>query len=187
MPSLANLLQSYQPTANSELQAQQQMLALLDQQPANLFERTNLAGHFVAGALLLSPDLQATLLTHHHQLNRWLQPGGHADGQEDLLQAALREAAEESGINQITPLAETIFDLDVHQIPANAAKNEPAHFHYEARFLLRAPHLNFQISPESNALRWFSLAEIDRYEWDQSLTRLFSKWRHFVQNSSLKV
>lgn len=94
------------------------------------FLRSNLAGHFTGSAWLVSGDGQRALLMHHRKLNRWLQPGGHADGDTDLARVALREAEEESGLSELV-VEPDIFDLDRHRIPARG--EEPEHWHYDAR------------------------------------------------------
>ena len=119
------------------------------------FERGHAAGHITGSVWMLNPEGDKALLTLHHKLGRWMQTGGHADGDADLLRVALREAAEESGIDGITPVSTEIFDIDIHRIPANLQKGEPEHYHYDVRFLLRAPHEHFTVSPESDALAWW--------------------------------
>ena len=120
------------------------------------FERSHLAGHITGSAWLLSPDGTKALLTLHRKLGLWLQPGGHADGDADVLRVALREAQEESGICGITPLSSHIYDVDVHSIPAHPDSGAPEHLHYDIRYLLQAPHERFVLSHESVALVWYS-------------------------------
>lgn len=122
------------------------------------FRRTHALGHLTGSAWLLSPEGDAALLTLHRKLKRWLQPGGHADGDADLLRVALREAEEESGIVGIHPLSTDIFDVDIHLIPARPG--EPEHRHYDVRYLLRAPHRRFVCSAESEALAWLPIARL---------------------------
>ena len=122
-----------------------------------VFERSHAAGHITGSAWLLNPAGDKVLMTLHRKLKRWLQPGGHADGQTDTLAVALREAEEESGIPGITPVSEDIFDVDIHLIPARPG--EEAHYHYDIRYLLRAPHEQFSVSDESEALEWWSAAD----------------------------
>ena len=93
------------------------------------------------------------LLAHHRKLGRWLQPGGHSDGDPDTLAVALREAREESGLD-VRALDDAIFDIDVHRIPARG--REPAHLHFDVRFLVQAEHDRFRVSDESHALAWVS-------------------------------
>ena len=140
-----------------------------------LFERHHPPGHFTGSAWLVGADGACVLLTHHRKLGRWLQLGGHADGDADLAQVALREAQEESGLEDLV-VEPAIFDLDRHAIPARGS--EPEHWHYDVRFVVRATGSEvFAISEESLALAWKPIAEIavDPAS-DESLRRMAGKW-----------
>ncbi len=141
------------------------------------FCRSHAAGHITGSAWLLSPDEKRALLTLHRKLGRWLQPGGHADGDADTLRVALREAEEESGISGIEPLSTSIFDIDIHEIPARPQSGEPAHLHYDIRYLLRAPHGEFCVSEESDALAWFRPDELDALRPEESIARMCRRWQ----------
>lgn len=139
------------------------------------FTREALEGHFTGSAWLVSADGERVLLTHHRKLGRWLQLGGHADGNRDLAQVALREAEEESGLAGLAVLPE-LFDLDRHRIPARG--DEPEHWHYDVRYVVRAgANEGFVVSEESHALAWRSIREIaDDPASDESLRRMAQKW-----------
>lgn len=139
------------------------------------YVRERLAGHFTASAWLVDRGGMRALLTHHRKLDRWLQPGGHADGDRDLARAALREAQEESGLPGLR-VAPAIFDLDRHRIPAH--KGVPAHWHYDVRFVVRAGDDEaFVVSDESHALAWRDIAALATDEGaDASLRRMAAKW-----------
>lgn len=128
------------------------------------FERRHPAGHITGSAWLLNPAGDKALMTQHRKLKRWLQPGGHADGQSDTLAVALREAEEESGICGITAVSDDIFDIDVHLIPARPG--EAAHYHYDIRYLLRAPHEACVVSDESDALAWWGVSDFSAHSGD---------------------
>jgi 8-oxo-dGTP pyrophosphatase MutT (NUDIX family) len=145
--------------------------------------RSCVPGHVTASAWIVAPDHRRFLLTHHRKLNRWLQLGGHVDGEAHVHRAALREAREESGMHEFTfiggdaridAVAPLPLDLDVHVIPARGA--EPEHEHHDIRFLLvAAPHQELAISDESNDLRWFDAAEFAAIDSDASVARLLAK------------
>lgn len=99
-------------------------------------ERSNLAGHLTASAFVVDRERRHLLLIHHKALGRWLQPGGHADGEPDLLAVARREVREETGLDQLQPITTRPFDLDIHSIPER--KGVPEHLHYDVRFLFEA-------------------------------------------------
>ncbi len=141
--------------------------------------RSCVPGHITASAWILSPDRRSALLTHHKKLGRWLQLGGHVDGEAVIEASALREAREESGMAhfEFEPWAGDVLvplDLDVHSIPAR--RTEPEHDHWDVRFLLRAmPGQELVLSEEGTDLRWFSLAEIPTVTDEESVLRLLRK------------
>ena len=142
---------------------------------ANAARRERQAGHLTGSAWLVSADGERVLLTHHRKLDRWLQLGGHADGDADLARVALREAEEESGLLDLEVEA-IVFDLDRHRIPARG--DEPEHWHYDVRFVVRARGSEaFVVGEESHALAWRDVAEIARDDAaDVSLRRMARKW-----------
>ena len=139
------------------------------------YGRERLAGHFTGSAWLVDRSGARVLLTHHRKLGRWLQLGGHADGDADLARVALREAEEESGLTGLT-LEPGLFDLDRHWIPARP--DVPAHWHYDARFVVRAgPDEEFVVSEESLDLAWRDIPElVDDPSADESVRRMAWKW-----------
>lgn len=138
------------------------------------FERSHTAGHITGSAWLLNPAGNKALLTLHRKLGLWLQPGGHADGDADILRVARREAEEESGIAGIVPLSAEIYDVDIHAIPAHPASGAAAHLHYDIRYLMQAPSEEYAISHESKALAWYSEQELHGLDpaADDSVLRL---------------
>jgi len=138
-------------------------------------ERSLSFGHLTGSAWLVDAAGTRVLLTHHRKLDRWLQLGGHADGDVDLARVALREAEEESGLRDLVVEAE-IFDLDRHEIPARG--DEPAHWHYDVRHVVRAlGGEDFVVSDESHALGWCDIAALAVDEsTDASLRRMARKW-----------
>ena len=139
------------------------------------FLRERLDGHFTASALLLSADGRRTLLTHHRKLDRWLQPGGHADGDIDLARVALTEATEESGLAGLR-VEGGIFDLDRHWIPER--KGVPGHWHHDVRYVVRAgTDERYVVGEESHDLAWLEVDLVATDEtMDPSLRRMARKW-----------
>jgi 8-oxo-dGTP pyrophosphatase MutT (NUDIX family) len=140
-----------------------------------VFTRTHLAGHFTGSAWVVSRDGERALLLHHAKLDRWLQPGGHADGDTDFGRVALREAEEETGLGGLV-VESGIFDLDRHGIPARGA--EPEHWHWDVRYVVRCtsdetPRLN----SESRAFAWRAIDELaGDGSLDPSIRRMAARW-----------
>lgn len=140
--------------------------------------RTCLPGHVTASAWIIAHDRRRFLLTHHAKLDRWLQLGGHVDGDSDLARSALREAREESRMDRFETFSRdgrpVAIDLDVHPIPARGA--ESAHEHHDFRFLLvAAPGQEPRASAESREVRWFEPHELESVTREESVLRLARK------------
>lgn len=171
---LLSLLRDYNPICDEDAQARKRIIEFVTTNP-DCFERTLAKGHITASAWLLNKTGEKALLMHHAKLNLWVQPGGHCDGDFDVLAVAIKEAQEESGINAIMPVNKAIFDLDVHLIPAR--KDEPEHYHYDVRFLLQVvSDEDININHESLALRWFGKNRQELPTDSPSILRMFSKW-----------
>ena len=149
---------------------------------SDCLERSCAPGHLTGSAWLVDQTGGRVLLTHHRKLNKWLQLGGHADGDGDLARVALREAEEESGLNDLV-VEPAIFDLDRHMIPARG--NEPAHWHYDVRFVVRAGGSEaFVVTDESHALAWRDIAAVEHdASLDESLRRMARRWLASKRNT----
>lgn len=167
-------LQRYRDQWQGEAAAVAQFETFMHTQ-ANAFERSNATGHFTGSCWLVSADGARVLLMHHRKLDRWLQPGGHADGDTDLARVAWREAQEETGVIDLR-VEGGIFDIDLHRIAARG--DEAEHWHYDVRYVLRAGvDDRFTINQESRALAWRVVADVAADDdFDASLRRMARKW-----------
>ncbi len=153
--------------------ARRSILAFCDEHDDALV-RTCLEGHLTGSAVVVDPSREATLLIHHRKLDLWLQPGGHADGEGDLGQVALREAEEETGLSDLALVTPAI-DLDIHEIPARG--DEPAHVHLDVRFLVLAPP-GAQAAPDAEetlGAEWVTAADPDGRMASAELRRLVGR------------
>lgn len=172
--ALLDALAAYAAFDAGEEEMRVRMHAFVAANPA-CFLRSSLTGHITASCWIVDTARQHGLLVWHKRLNRWLQPGGHVEPDDPtLLDAALREAREECGLTRLWPLAAGIFDLDVHPIPAKG--REPAHFHYDVRYLLEAdPGEPLVASPESREVAWVTFDQVTRLNPDVSMQRMLVK------------
>lgn len=171
--TLLQQLKHYSSIYREENVFKNQFIELL--QHPDAFQRTHLPGHITGSAWIVDVSKSKALLIHHAKLNRWLQPGGHADGDENVLRVALREAEEETGVKEYKILLEGIFDLDIHLIPDR--KDFPAHLHYDLRYLVQADTLDELIlSDESFNVAWISFDELPAFtENNSSINRMVEK------------
>lgn len=169
--TLLTYLNQYQPFDSAESAHRDTLIQFLNQTP-HPFSRTTRQGHITGSAVLVNTDTTAMLLIWHEKLGRWLQPGGHCEPDSDTSThaTALRELTEETGLSaQTVELVDTTpFDVDVHLIPAKG--NEPAHYHYDVRYLFRLTGEQM----EMEGARWVAISELAKIE-DESLARFGKK------------
>ncbi len=152
---------------------------------ADVFHCDLSPAHVTGSAWVVSPDRSQVLMMHHCKHDQWFQPGGHADGDADILRVALREASEETGIeaDQIRLLGGNIFDLDIHTIPASV--RGPEHQHIDIRFLVEINNeLFIPGNDESHDIRWVDLIDVTRFNNNRSTYRMMEKTRH-LRNTSI--
>ncbi len=146
----------------------QQILDLIDEH-ADIAVRTCRPGHLTGSAFVVDSSRMMCLLLFHTKLQRWLQPGGHADGDTNLAHVALREAEEETGISGLRVVIPAI-DVDIHLVDP---PKEDAHLHLDVRYLVIAPAGSEpEGNHESQALRWVTEAELLDFDVDDGLRRM---------------
>ena len=162
-------LRSWAARHPTRTQTARQFLDFVEQHE-DCAERSLKSGHLTASACVLDDSGAQMLLIEHRKLDQWLQPGGHADGDLDLLAVALREVEEETGVTA-QPLRTDILDLDRHRIPERPG--EPEHWHYDVRFLLGAPKGARPVgNEETHGARWVPFDQLNTLTRDDSVLRL---------------
>jgi 8-oxo-dGTP pyrophosphatase MutT (NUDIX family) len=173
---LIQKLENYSPEDDNEKAFRASFLSFIDAHP-DCFERSLQIGHITGSAWIVNKTYDKALLTHHRKLDRWLQLGGHADGETNIIKVSTKEAIEESGLSSIKLVSTEIFDIDIHTIPSR--KSDPEHLHYDIRMLFTAEESEpFTISNESNNLGWIPLDELSSYtQNNESILRMVRKTR----------
>lgn len=178
MPIL-ELLKQYKTTDDVENKMQADMIRFVEEHP-DCFERSLLKGHVTGSAWIVNTSGTEVLLIHHVKLDKWMQPGGHCDGDANVLNVAGKEAWEETGLT-VEPVLSAIFDIDNHLIPLR--REVPAHIHYDIRFLFRAEKEADELpgNNEVNSIRWVRLEDTDQYNATESVMRMVRKTALFRQ------
>lgn len=159
-----------------------QTIAFVEAHP-DCFERSLLEGHVTGSAWIVSPATDGdvpneprVLLIHHRKLDRWFQPGGHADGNPDVAAVALQEAEEETGLTDLQLVSSQIFDVDVHRIPQRG--QVPAHWHYDIRFqFISNDQILLGENREVKNIQWVTLDEAEQLADSESISRMVRKSR----------
>ncbi len=180
LAGVRRLLAGHRPADAREAAHVEQVGRLLDQ-GARAFRRDHYApGHLTASGFVLDGAHRRVLLVHHRRLGLWLQPGGHVEPSDaDLLAAARREVAEETGLVDLEPWP-GLLDVDVHRIPA--ARGEPEHLHHDLRFLFTARSGRPAAGDGVRAVRWVALEDVRDAGSDGSVLRAVARIRRLLED-----
>ena len=171
--SLLTLLDAYTTSDKTEQTMCQEIKEFVSANP-ECFERTLQTGHVTASGWIVSEDRSQVLLMHHRKLDRWFQPGGHCDGDPNVLEVAKKEVEEETGLQSFKLAQEGIFDVDIHLIPANS--KDQAHYHYDIRFLFEADSAQkLIINIESKDVKWIPVQQVQNLNDSESIMRMVRK------------
>ena len=175
--ALLTLLKQYQPRCLDEAGFRKRAIGFIEDHE-NCFERELWPAHVTGSVWVVNPSRSHVLLLHHKKLDQWFQPGGHADGDSDILEVALKEAQEETGLpsTAIRLISQKIFDIDIHEIPAIG--QYPRHDHVDIRFLVEIDdQLGVPGSDEAHQVLWIPLFQVPRYNNNRSTFRMVEKTR----------
>ena len=174
---LLQQLSNFTPADAEEERHCAEIMTLLSQSTAPFSRAHFEPGHVTASCFIVDPATGRLLLHHHKRLDRWLQMGGHVEGDELPPQAALREGMEESGLEDLRLMRGSVLDVDVHAIPAG--KGEPEHKHFDVRYvaLTLAPERLSRDVKESNELAWFELGRAEELMGEPGSSRAIRKIR----------
>lgn len=196
--SVADLLQRYLANLPTEAERMPVLLEQLAKTDCSLTNRKNMVGHLTASALVINQSSQV-LLIHHNGLKRWLQPGGHLNHNEEPESGARRELLEETGLGALGEIAllhssdssalDALpsgfnllpFDVDTHDIPANAAKSEGEHRHHDFQYIYQLDQQNAQPivlqEDEVAKYKWVTLGQLASGDYGRRLSRVATKLR----------
>ena len=176
--TLREIIESYAPCCEQEREDRRMMLKYLDEFP-DVLTRANETAHFTASGWVVSPDHTRVLMLYHNIYNSWSWPGGHADGEEDLLSVALREVQEETDINQVRPAIDSLYSLEILTVNAHfkCGRYVVPHLHLNLTYLLEADDSQgLHSKPDENsAVRWFPAAEAPGASSEPDMRVIYAK------------
>ncbi|MBR3610114.1 MAG: NUDIX hydrolase [Oscillospiraceae bacterium] len=176
----------YKPFNEQEEKDKELLLEWLEEK--DVFTRRNKKAHFTASAWVVNPKRTKVLMIYHNIYNSWAWLGGHADGMENLLAVAEKEAREESGITEIKPLSDDILSLEIVTVSGHEKKGEyvSAHLHLNVTYLFEAPEEQLlSVKPDENSgVMWIELDDIKNKStepWfvERIYSKLIAKMRQF--------
>ena len=176
--NLRQQIEAYTPYNAQEEKDKELILRYMDTFD-DVLTRDNEFAHFTASAWLVNQERTKVLMVYHNIYNSWSWVGGHADGEADLLQVAIKEAKEETGLQQVTPVTEDIFSLEILGVAAHEKRGKyvATHVHLNVTYLLEADEQELlRIKPDENSdIKWFPLEEAVAASTEPDLQVVYQK------------
>ncbi len=177
--TLRDTVANYLPRCEQEAEEHRVMLDWIDRFPDSILVRTNEFAHMTASAMVFDPDMRHVLMAYHNIYNSWAWTGGHADGDTDLYAVAMREAREETGIAQLTPLVPCPTALDILTVDGHYKRGKwvPAHLHLNLCYSFTAdPEQTLQIKPDENSgVQWIPVDRLTEYVSEPEMLPIYEK------------
>lgn len=145
----------------------------------NILTRDNEIAHITSSAFVLNKNKDKVLMVYHNIFNSWSWTGGHADGEEDLLHAAIKEVKEETGVEKICPISHDILSLDIIPVLGHIRKGKyvSPHLHISVAYLIEADENEpLVVKPDENSgVQWIPIKEIDSYSSEPHMKKIYKK------------
>lgn len=141
--------------------------------------RNNKVGHFTASNWIVNKDKTKVLMIYHNIYKSWAWTGGHADGEENLMNVAIKEAQEESNLKNIRPLSDGIFSLEVLTVDSHIKRGEyvSSHLHLNCTFLFEADEEEeLKIKADENSdVKWIDINEVVELTREENMKPIYKK------------
>ena len=170
---------AYKPDNEQEENEKRVVLKYIEQFPENILLRDNEFAHITSSGFIMNKALDKVLMIHHNIYNTWAWTGGHADGEEDLLTIAIKEAKEETGLTHIEPLTEEILSIDILPVWRHIKKEKPiaTHLHLNVAYVLIADEqAPLKVNEdETSGVRWIPVSEIETYSNETDIVKIYDR------------
>lgn len=172
-------LERFVPSNDQERAEWELTLKLAKAAPKDILTRQSMAYHVTSSGLIMNDSLDKMLMVHHNIYKTWAWTGGHADGDEDMLEVAIKEGKEETGLDHLEVFSDQIAAVDILPVYAHIKRGQvvPTHLHLNVSYVLRADeHQALTINEaENSGVKWVPIDEIDQYSNEPYLIALYQK------------
>lgn len=175
---MKELLEKYIPYNEQEEKDKEVMLKYLNDFP-NVYTRENEYGHFTASSWIVNKDRTKVLMIYHNIYDSWGWTGGHADGETNLYNVAVREANEETGITNLKPLTDGMFSIEILTVNGHVKRGKyvSSHVHLNVTYLFEADDtLSLHIKEDENSgVKWVDMDKAVSLSTEDNMKVVYQK------------
>lgn len=182
-------IKQYIPTDEQEENDKRLMLEYIRLFDTILTRECEIA-HFSSSGFVVNKKRDKVLMIYHNIYQSWAWTGGHADGQEDLLQVAIREVKEETGVQQVTPIQDTMISLEILPVWGHIKRGKyvPTHQHLNVTYLLEVDEEETLAikEDENSGVKWIPMNQIKEYSTEENMYFVYDKLIEKVKEKEVK-
>ncbi len=186
--SWIDLIKTYKPCNEQEEKDKRIILHCINTFD-DVLTRTNEIMHITSSTFILNKAKDKTLMIHHNIYNSWSWTGGHADGEENLLAIAIKEAREETGVKNVKPIVSDIFSLDILPVLGHMknGKYVSAHLHLSVAYLVEVNEDELLVvkSDENSDVKWIPIEKVNEYSNEPHMQKLYDKLILKIKESNI--
>ncbi len=172
-------INQFQPLTDSEKSDKQIILDYLSLVGDDILYRKSQLAHLTSSGFILNSSMTKTLMVHHNIYQTWAWTGGHADGDKDLLEIAIKEAKEETGLETIHPLTEEMLSLDILTVKGHYKRGKyiSTHLHLSAAYVMIADETDdLTVKPDENSdIAWINVKEMGKMSNEPEIIPVYQK------------
>ena len=172
-------IEAYQPKDAQESSEKKAILEYIKTFGDNILTRDNIFAHMTSSGFVMNRELTKVLMVHHNIYNTWAWTGGHADGEDNLLDVAIKEAREETGIQEVTPLMEEMASIDILPVWGHMKRGQyvATHMHLNASYILIGDEEEKLVinEEENSGVKWIPIEEIEKYSNEPEIIKVYYK------------
>ena len=176
--NLKEQIKEYNPYNEQEKVDKELMLEYIETF-SDVLTRKNRMCHFTASNWIVNKERTKVLMVYHNIYKSWAWTGGHVDGESDLLQVALREAKEETGLQNLKVLSNGLYGIQVLTVNSHIKRGEfvPSHLHLDGCFLLEADEKEqLRIKQDENSgVKWVNICEAVNITNEKQMEPIYKK------------
>lgn len=183
-----DLIKTYKPYNEQEKKDKEIILHCINTFD-DVLTRNNEIMHITSSTFILNKAKDKTLMIHHNIYNSWSWTGGHADGEENLLAVAIKEAREETGVKNVRPIISDVFSLDILPVLGHVknGKYVSAHLHLSVAYLVEVDEDELLIvkSDENSDIKWIPIEKVNEYSNEPHMQKLYDKLILKIKESNI--
>ena len=176
--NLKEQIEHFEPFNEQERADKEMMLEYINTFK-DVLTRKNKMCHFTASSWIVNKERTKVLMIYHNIYQSWAWTGGHSDGDENLLHVALKEAQEETGLQNLKVLKQDIYSLEIVTVDCHIKRGKfvPSHLHLDCCYLFEADENEpLRIKEDENSgVKWIDINKVTEITNEPKMVPIYQK------------